>query len=83
MLKVGDGATPWNELAYYETGGGGINSDMPHDGTVFPVDEVTTGKEAIFYTQKQINVWKACAVQDYKDAWDDKAPTCVSDGTIS
>jgi len=82
MLKIGDGVLPWNQLPYYETAGGGVNSPFIHDGDVFPAEVVTTPKEAMEFSQKQINRWQQCAVQDFKDGYSELAATCTSDGTL-
>jgi len=82
MLKIGDGETKWNALPFYETGGGGVNSPFIHDGDVFPAEVVTTPKEAMEFSQKQINRWQKCAVQDYKDGYLEVTATCEGDGTI-
>ena len=81
MLKVGDGTTPWKELKVFETSGGGVNSAMVHDGTVFP-SSVTTPLEAIEHTQRKVNVWEACAMQDFADGYDDVDATCQNEGTL-
>jgi len=82
ILKIGDGETKWNELPYYETQAGGINSPLSHAGDVFPNAEVETARDAIFYTQRQINKWNSCAEQDFSDGYSEVAATCESDGTI-
>ena len=83
MLKVGDGVTAFKQLPLFEgAAGGGLHSPWSHDGTVFPADTVKTGENALYHSQRQINKWQQCAVQDYKDGYSEVTATCESDGTI-
>ena len=82
VLKIGDGKTEWNALPFYETQGGGVNSAYIHAGDIFPAGEAGTPRDAIEYTQKQINTWNSCALQDFEDAINRVTPSCISDGTL-
>lgn len=54
-LKVGDGATPWNELDYYKVGDSGeVPGTFIHDGTIFP-PEVNSVNLALKHVQGEIS----------------------------
>ena len=81
MLKVGDGTSAWNQLPFYESGGGGVNSTMTHDASVFPA-EITTAREGLFAVKEQINKWKYCAEQDFADGLTNSVPSCPHVGYL-
>ena len=80
-LKVGNGISTWNELDYYKVGDGEVPGTFIHNGAIFPT-HINSVNLALKHTQGQINKWKSCALQDFKDGYSNVSPTCTSDGTL-
>jgi hypothetical protein len=75
-LKIGDGVTPWNDLAFYSTGDSEAPGTLVHDDTVLPehIDSVTS---AVEYFGAKFKVYEDNGVNEFIAGLQGTAPRYV------